>query len=196
MSLALRSNVPVPGRPNPTWDDESLLASCRQGDQAAWNALIDKHKGLIYSIPIRYRLGADLASDVFQDVCLILYQQLDSLRDGKALRGWLARVAANESFRRRQALDRTPTEEPPDVADPSVPLPDWLEEVERNETVREGLAQLTPRCREMMNLLFYADPPKPYQEVANELGLAIGSIGFIRGRCLRQLERNLKSLGL
>jgi RNA polymerase sigma factor (sigma-70 family) len=196
MSLALRSNTLLPSRPNASWDDEALLAACREGDQAAWNALVDRHKNLIYSIPIRYRLGPDAASDIFQDVCLILYEQLDSLRDGKALRGWLARVAANESFRRRQGLDRISPEETPDVADPAVALPDWLEEVERYETVREGLAQLTPRCREMMKLLFYADPPKPYQEVAKELGLAIGSIGFIRGRCLRQLERNLKTLGL
>jgi RNA polymerase sigma factor (sigma-70 family) len=196
MSLALRSNTFFPSNPNSTWDDESLLDLCRQGDQAAWNALIDRHKGLIYSIPIRYRLGPDAAGDVFQDVCLILYEQLDSLRDGKALRGWLARVAANESYRRRQAQGRISGDELPDLADPAIQLPEVIEEVQRNETVREGLAQLTPRCREMMNLLFYADPPKPYQEVAKELGLAIGSIGFIRGRCLRQLERNLKSLGL
>ena len=47
----------------------------------------------------------------------------------------------------------------------------------------------------MIRLLFYADPPLPYREVARRLGLATGSIGFIRGRCLRRLEKTLREMG-
>jgi hypothetical protein len=44
-------------------------------------------------------------------------------------------------------------------------------------------------------MLFYQQPPLPYNEVAQRLGLATGSIGFIRGRCLRQLEKILLDSG-
>jgi len=54
---------------------------------------------------------------------------------------------------------------------------------------------LPPRCRQMITLLFFEQPPQPYQEVAERLGLARGSIGFIRGRCLKRLKRILEDKG-
>jgi hypothetical protein len=44
-------------------------------------------------------------------------------------------------------------------------------------------------------MLFFEAPPRPYQQVAAALGLATGSIGFIRGRCLARLRRQLEQLG-
>jgi DNA-directed RNA polymerase specialized sigma24 family protein len=61
--------------------------------------------------------------------------------------------------------------------------------------VREATANLPPRCQEMIRLLFYTEPPLPYKEVARRLGLAVGSIGFIRGRCLQRLEKALHEMG-
>jgi DNA-directed RNA polymerase specialized sigma24 family protein len=61
--------------------------------------------------------------------------------------------------------------------------------------VREALAQLPPRCREMIELLFFEQPPVPYNEVARRLNLATGSIGFIRGRCLKRLKKLLQEKG-
>ena len=55
--------------------------------------------------------------------------------------------------------------------------------------------QLSPRCREMVRLLFYENPPLPYAEVAQRMGLATGSIGFIRGRCLKKLQQLLEKRG-
>jgi len=67
--------------------------------------------------------------------------------------------------------------------------------VEREQSVREAIAALPDRCRELVQLLFYQQPPMPYDEVARKLGLATGSIGFIRGRCLKKLRANLKESG-
>jgi hypothetical protein len=44
-------------------------------------------------------------------------------------------------------------------------------------------------------MLFYEHPPYPYTEVARKLGMATGSIGFIRGRCLKRLQAQLEELG-
>jgi hypothetical protein len=44
-------------------------------------------------------------------------------------------------------------------------------------------------------MLFFEQPPRPYNEVAQALGLATGSIGFIRGRCLGRLQKILAELG-
>ena len=67
---------------------------------------------------------------------------------------------------------------------------------QREQLVREAILKLPLRCREMVRLLFFTFPPKPYKEVAEQLGLAVGSIGFIRRRCLTRLQRALERLGL
>ena len=48
----------------------------------------------------------------------------------------------------------------------------------------------------MIRLLVFTSPPVPYKEVARRLGLATGSIGFIRGRCLQRLQKNLDKQGI
>ncbi len=197
MPLTVLKNKLLPSStPHPGWEDHELIAACLAGQPAGWNALIDKYKGLIFSVPLRYRLNQEDAEDVFQDVCILLYQHLETLRDAGAIRGWLARVAANESYRRKKGLSQMDRDELPDIADPSGSAPDWLAESEQQQLIRELLYRIPARCREMVEMLFYEDPPRAYQEVAKALGLAVGSIGFIRGRCLRQLEQLLKAAGI
>ena len=62
--------------------------------------------------------------------------------------------------------------------------------------VREAIGQLPARCREMIELLFFEHPPVPYTEVARRLNLATGSIGFIRGRCLKRLKKAVGREGI
>jgi RNA polymerase sigma factor (sigma-70 family) len=73
--------------------------------------------------------------------------------------------------------------------------PEWRQQVEREQMLRDALFELPPRCQEMMRLLFYHQPPLAYKEVAERLGLAEGSIGFIRGRCLMKLRTILQKSG-
>jgi hypothetical protein len=47
----------------------------------------------------------------------------------------------------------------------------------------------------MIELLFFQHPPLPYADVAERLKLARGSIGFIRGRCLKRLKKALEEKG-
>ncbi len=42
----------------------------------------------------------------------------------------------------------------------------WIASVEREQMVREAIGQLPARCREMIELLFFEQPPLPYTEVA------------------------------
>ena len=58
---------------------------------------------------------------------------------------------------------------------------------ERAEAVREAMTQLPPQWQRLIQLLM-ADPPVSYAEIADQLGLPIGSIGPTRGRCLAKLR--------
>jgi len=183
--------------PSADWDDARLIEACLTGDERAWDAILQKYKRLIYSIILKYRFAEEDAGDIFQNVCLDLYQELGTLRQAEALRGWLARVTANKCFHWKRKQSQRPQEE----LDESYPeegeaFTQLLEAAERGQLVRETVSQLSPRCREMLRMLFYEDPPRPYDQVASQLGLALGSIGFIRGRCLKKLADGLEAAGL
>jgi RNA polymerase sigma factor (sigma-70 family) len=185
--------------PSVTWTDDRLVNACLDGNEQAWAALIDKYKNLIYSVPLKYGASQSDAADVFQAVCLKLFSELPRLRQTAALRGWLLAVTTHESFhnhrkeRRRGEQALTDYEETQLGTDPrATPV---IEQAEREQILRETIRRMSPRCREIIRLLFYEEPPVPYRDLAQRLGLATGSIGFIRGRCLKSLQRALEKAG-
>jgi RNA polymerase sigma factor (sigma-70 family) len=179
-------------------EDEQLVQACLNGDEKAWNRLIDKYKRLIYSVPVKYGLSPDDASDIFQNVCVDLFTNLSKLRKIESIRSWLITVATHKCFHykkhQRQDVELDAMEQ--EVAEEIAPAaPQVLQEVEEEQAVRDAIQRLSPRCAELVKMLFFEQPPLPYTEVAQKLGLATGSIGFIRGRCLNRLQKILGELG-
>jgi len=70
-----------------------------------------------------------------------------------------------------------------------------VQQTQEEQMLREAVAALTPQCRRLVELLFFETPPRPYGQVAAELGLAVGSIGFTRQKCMDRLRRQLDALG-
>ncbi len=184
--------------PSPAWSDEDLVAECLSGSEPAWTALVLKYKNLVYSVPVKYRMSPEDAADVFQSVWTELYNELPKLRRTAAVRSWLITVASNQCYRWKKNRQRWG-----EPADPEFDIETLAgeggtglhEEIEREQVFREAIQSLPERCQIMIRLLFYTDPPLPYGELAQQLGLAEGSIGFIRGRCLQKLRRSLEEKG-
>ena len=182
-----------------SWSDERLVAACRKGDQEAWAALVNKYKNLIFSIPIKLGLYND-AADIFQAVCLDLLTDLPRLREPRALPKWLMQTCYHKCLQaRRRAEKNVPLAEDRETsAEDGVPstLPDdMMVQLEKEQMVRNAIAELSPRCERMVRMLFFETPPRPYEEIAKKLGIATGSIGFIRGRCLEKLKQQLENMG-
>jgi RNA polymerase sigma factor (sigma-70 family) len=184
------------------WTDARLVAACCAGDERAWAALIDKYKNLIFSIPIKYGFSRADAADIFQAVCVDLLTELPRLRNPTALPKWLMQATAHRCWRSRRQAARYSSDEhdlrrltdrptQPETAPEAL-----LNEVEREQAVREAIDGLSPRCKQMIQMLFYEAPPRRYTEVAAALGVATGSIGFLRLRCLRRLRQSLEGAGL
>ena len=82
------------------------------------------------------------------------------------------------------------------VAHDEAPVPDeMLAGLREEQMLREAVVALSPRCRQLVEMLFFENPARPYEEVARSLGLATGSIAFIRSRCLTRLRRQLEKMG-
>ena len=179
--------------------DRELVKGCLQGREEDWNLVIDRYKNLIFSIPIRYGLSREEAADIFQGVCLELIKELPKLREPKALPKWLMQVTAHMCYRWKRQSSRLvlheDEEDPgPEASEPARAELD-LRELEQEQMLREAIAGLPERCGELIRMLFYEEPSRPYQEVAASLGLATGSIGLLRQKCLDRLKDRLSSLG-
>jgi RNA polymerase sigma factor (sigma-70 family) len=181
-----------------SWSDEELVAECLKGDQEAWSALVDRYKNLVYSVPMKYRMSAEDAADIFQAVWADLYAELRRLRRVDAIRGWLVATAGHKCYHWKRRQQKQPgaaaTDSEQDPIDPGKSFLTIRLETEREQRLRDAMEKLPERCQRMVRLLFFEQPPAPYEQVAEQLGLAVGSIGFIRGRCLQKLRGILEEM--
>jgi RNA polymerase sigma factor (sigma-70 family) len=177
-------------------EDDRLIQECMNGSEEAWSELIDKYKNLIFSIPIKYGFASDDANEIFQSVCLTLLSDLTQLRNPRALASWLIQVTSHQCFHWRKEQHRytETTDEIAAVESPGIPE-GLLRELESELILRESLAELSEDCRRLVELLFFEDPPVSYEEAAKRLGLAKGSIGATRMRCLEKLRSALQKKG-
>jgi RNA polymerase sigma factor (sigma-70 family) len=120
------------------------------------------------------------------------------LREPRALPKWLMQVAHHQCYRWKQRQSRVVSRD----ADPDLPVPETpaiaeslVQQTQEEQMLREATAALTPQCRRLVELLFFETPARPYTEVASELGLSVGSIGFTRQKCMQRLRRYLDQLG-
>lgn len=173
--------------------DRDLILSCRKGKVEAWRQLLDKYERIVFSIPRRYGLSTEDAADVTQFTFTILVESIDNLPEDSKLGGWLTTVARRHTWRvlernRRQGVDKYA------VLDEGTSLPadsdtETIENWELTEWLGQGLSRISGLCRNLLTAL-YLDPEQPsYAEVAARLGMAVGSVGPTRIRCLQRLRR-------
>ena len=130
--------------------DSELVARCRAGEAAAWDALVDRYARYVHAIVTRvYRLPADDAEDVFQEVFARVFERLDTLRDGEALRPWIAQLARRCSVDGlRRSGREVPVAEPPEDGD------EGLARLDEAMSVRAALDGLSPECGEILDRFF------------------------------------------
>lgn len=196
--MTATSKAAVAKNTRDSWNDDRLVKQCVQGSEEAWHTLIDRYKNLIFSIPIKYGFTREDAADIFQSVCVEFLRELPKLRDAAALPKWLIQISVHACLRRRKEQERfqTGSDELETLADERRELPEaWMHALQQEQALRHAVSGLPARCQELVRMLFYETPSRPYAEIAAQLGLAPGSIGFIRGRCLTKLRRALEKAG-
>ncbi len=181
---------------------KDLVADARAGKQDAWRELVRRYQPAVDAVTRRYRLTAADAQDVSQDVWLRLATHLTAVRTPEALPGWITTTTARcalatlKGRRRNVAVDPTvlaradesDDRSPDGIHAEAVAIEARLLRSEEEAAVREGLKRLRPQRRALL-LLLVAEPRLSYQEIHEQLGLAVGSIGPTRARCLEELRQ-------
>jgi RNA polymerase sigma factor (sigma-70 family) len=172
----------------------NLVARARDGDQRAWNEIVDRYAPLVWSICNRYKLSRQDIDDISQTVWLLLVEQLGNLRQPAALPGWLATTTQRECFRVLRAACRYDYSGPPGESQMSGdPPPLMIEQeiiaAELNAALRAAFALLPARCRHLLSMLI--TDPRPFLCGDQRfLPVPIGSISPQRARCLDRLRRS------
>ena len=179
--------------------DPQLIEVCLNGNDEAWETLLIRYQRLIYSIPLRYGMTEHDANDVFQNVSLLLLENLGSLRDRKRLGAWLIITTRRECWRLTHQLKQSVyshdegqleeqvTDSPPGEAE--------LMALERQSILRSAINLLENPCQNLLRLLFFEEPRNSYETVARKLRISEGSIGPNRARCLEKLMKILDQMG-
>ncbi|MFL6140137.1 MAG: RNA polymerase sigma factor [Frankiaceae bacterium] len=176
----------------------ALVRRAAEGDQAAWNAIIDRYTNLLWSIGRSHRLSTDATADVVQTSWLRLLENLGRIKEPERLGAWLATTARHECLRllRRTQREELTEDTALDAPDTSArPLDATLLLEERDAALWRALSGIGERCRELLRVLM-ADPPPSYDAVSAALAMPVGSIGPTRARCLAKLREQATAAGL
>ena len=175
---------------------DTLWVKVRQGDPHAWRQIIRRYSGLVHTVALKAGLSRPDAEDCAQHTWMQLYKKRKSIREPAALPAWLIktthRQALNMVARLKPGLDIDTAADTPDGGE----LPDdAIARLESQAVFEYALKQLDPRCRRLLEALFYASDKPSYKAIAKSLNILPNSIGSMRTRCLNKLKKILEKMG-
>jgi RNA polymerase sigma-70 factor (ECF subfamily) len=166
--------------------DDDLLERLANAEPAAFAQLVELHFQPVYRVAWRMLGGGDGAEDVAQEAFLRLWQNPRQVRDGKALKSWLMRVASNlvvDRYRRQGPVDAG---ELPDAAD-DAPGPELaLRRTNVAAAIDRAIAGLPERQRLALVLSHYEGYGNP--EIALALDVSVEAVESLLARARRGLK--------
>jgi RNA polymerase sigma-70 factor (ECF subfamily) len=179
-----------------TTTDADLLPRCRAGDEAAWRELVALHTRKVFGLAYRFTGRVDESEDLTQEVFVKVYQTLGRYRESDGpFGGWLMAVARNHAIDhyRRSKQERLRRTEDPAVLEGAPAREEHpisgLEREERKHLVHSGLRALPPDLR--VPLILRDLQELPYEAIASELGIPLGTVKSRINRARLELAKRL-----
>jgi RNA polymerase sigma-70 factor (ECF subfamily) len=177
--------------------DEKIVERCLQGDDAAWETVVNAYAKRIYNLTYRYTCRKDEAEDLSQEIFIRVYQNLKSFRsESGSFQSWVMKIGRNliiDHYRRTRRFQQaagTEEMESMNLKDERIPTP--LRGVEQSEAaafLREGLQALSPELKEAIILRDLEG--MTYLEIAELLGVPEGTVKSRINRARLELAKLL-----
>lgn len=175
-------------------DAATLVQRAAAGDEAAWSEIVRRYTPMLRAITRSCGLPPTSGNDVLQNTWLRLAEGIGRIREPEHLRTWLATVTRREAWRVATAWRSScDTEDLDPLLPPAGGPEDDVLAAESLRELRAAIAELPGRQRTVI-LQLAADPPASYQQIAEQTGMPIGSIGPTRARALARLRARLGDL--
>lgn len=179
----------TPALPLP--DDHALVEAFRAGDEFAFVALYNRHKGGVYAFAARMLLSREAAQDVLQETFVRVYEHRQRLVSAGSFRAWLYAIARNQCLHaiRRAAREGALSPDVPEPPAEGTPFTDLLRS-EQADLVTRYLARLSPPYREVLVLREYQH--LSYDEIAAVTRTTVSSVKSRLFKARRALGEHLQ----
>lgn len=193
---------PNTAAPMQSWTDEELALALKNGDEAAFDALVRRHQGRLFAVAYRITGNREDALDVTQEAFLKAYRKIGAWQPSGGFLSWLLRLTSNQSIdhiRRRkrhqhERLDETfrpeSGEHPAEVSPEDTAR--QVRGLEIDARVRKAMEVLSPSQRQVFVLRHYEG--MALADIAPVLGCTVGSVKVHLFRALKKLQAELGDL--
>jgi RNA polymerase sigma-70 factor, ECF subfamily len=183
--------------------DKNLIASALSGSQDAYRELMERHRAAIFHIVFKFVREKEASADLVQETFMKAFASLETYRSEYKFSTWLYRIAANSAidYLRKQrirtlSLDSHSDDEESsasmDVADLSYHPEMELEERERRISIQDAIDSLPEKYR--IVIMYRHKDDRSYEEIAEALGIPIGTVKARIFRARELLKKKLKSV--
>lgn len=188
----------------PSNDEKLLIERCKNGDRAAFDALVRSYEKRVYNLAYRLSGNYDEANDISVDAFMRVFQAIRLFRGDAHFSTWLFRIVTNVYLDRRKRLrnkQHLSLEEYIELEESSVarqvedtaPTPtEVAEQNERNQLLQEAINNLPDYQRAMVVL--YHTEGLSYDEIASIFSLPIGTVKSRLNRARITLKNKLEPL--
>jgi len=176
----------------PPADDSSMLAKrLRHGEPAAARELVDRYYERVYLFMRAVGHDRQISEDLTQETFLRAWYHIAQLRDGKALTGWLFRIAGNVSRLHRRRLKGKEAVSLESVEPPEGQVDGSLEAGQQEQLirVRQAVERLPRKLREAV-VLHYLEQ-LTIVEAADAAGIRVGTLKSRLNRGLEALRKEV-----
>jgi RNA polymerase sigma-70 factor (ECF subfamily) len=184
-------------------DDQILIKKALAGDESAYRFLLNRHKEAIYRLIVKIVRNQEEAQDLVQETFMKAFGSLSSYKCQYRFTTWLYKIAANSciDFLRKRKLVSVSLDQPLETKDGevTVELADWTYNPEADLTSRQkslsidaAIDSLPKKYREVITFRHKQD--KSYEEIAQILGVPVGTVKARIFRARELLKKKLKSL--
>lgn len=179
-------------------DLDAILAGCKRGDDLAWEALVRRYQGRVYSVAFHFLRDREEARDAAQEIFIKLYRGLGSVEGSERFLPWLLRLARNcciDRLRRHRARTQA-TEVPEEEAPPMVAAEPTPEEASlagaRQGLLYRALGRLGDKNREI--IVLHDIQELKLEEIAELLALPLGTVKSRSHRARLELAAAVRAL--
>ena len=181
--------------------DDALVRRARDGDAAAFEALVDARIDRCYRLAWSILSNDADAADATQNALVLAWRDLPRLRNPAVFDSWLNRIVANAALtaRRRRVRLREVSIQPADPgADSPHPEPPQdlhartqMDEVVDNDAIGRAFDRLRPQDR--LILVLHHVEERPVAEIARSLGIPVGTAKSRLHAARRALEKAMEA---
>lgn len=184
--------------------DEALAVAARGGSEEAFRILVERYERPVFGLLLRIVRRVETAEDLAQETFLKAYRALGRFDPERKFSSWLFKIAHNAALDALRRDGHEPLsldaplsdgEEPPELpADPKAENPfERAAGRDLGRALEGALRRLKPQYREILLLRFVEE--LSYEEMAEVLGVPLGTVKIHLFRARRDLARQLAALG-